>query len=129
MKCQIPALLDRGGGVIVNVASESPFKGNAGDLDYTASKHGVVGLTTAAALQNATRNINGVSPAMSMQALWNGHVVIAARPSCAVSKEPGPSEGFSLPEEIAGIVVWLCADSAVLIDSAKIAADTGWYVP
>lgn len=69
MKCQIPALLDRGGGVIVNVASESPFKGNAGDLDYTASKHGVVGLTTAAALQNATRNINGVSPAMSMQGI------------------------------------------------------------
>jgi len=50
-------MLRRGGGAIVNVASEAAYKGGVADIGYTASKHGVVGLTTAAGLQYAKRGI------------------------------------------------------------------------
>jgi NAD(P)-dependent dehydrogenase (short-subunit alcohol dehydrogenase family) len=57
-------MLGQGGGAIVNVASESAYKGNAGDAAYTASKHGVWGLTTVAALRSVKRGIrvNAIAP-------------------------------------------------------------------
>ncbi len=130
MKYEIPALLERGGGAIVNVASESTFKGNVADLGYTASKHGVVGLTTVAALQNAKRNIriNAVSPGNV-----DTGIIERARPHLTEEQmrqveTAQPIGRLGRPEEIAEIVVWLCSDAAVLINGAKIAADTGWHV-
>jgi NAD(P)-dependent dehydrogenase (short-subunit alcohol dehydrogenase family) len=57
LKHEIPVMLGQGGGAIVNVASETAYKGNAGDAAYTASKHGVWGLTTVAALRYVRRGI------------------------------------------------------------------------
>lgn len=130
MKYEIPKMLERGGGVIINVASESTYKGNIADPGYTASKHGVVGLTTVAALQNAENNIrvNAVAPGNV-----NTGIIERARPYLSVeqmrwAEQAQPIRRLSEPEEIAEIVVWLCSDSAVLINGAKIAADTGWHI-
>src|ERR1700735_1145791 len=64
MKHEIPVMLGQGGGAIVNVASETAYKGNAGDAAYTASKHGVWGLTTVAPRPSAKRNtrFNAIAP-------------------------------------------------------------------
>ena len=64
LKHEIPVMLAQGGGAIVNVASETTYKGNAGDAAYTASKHGVWGLTTVAALRYVKRGIrvNAIAP-------------------------------------------------------------------
>lgn len=130
LKYEIPALLERGGGVIVNVASESTYKGNIAGPAYTASKHGVIGLTTVAALQNADKNIrvNAVAPG-------NVNTGIVERGLPYMSPEQRhwvetvqPIGRLSESDEIAEIVVWLCSDSALLINGAKIAADTGWHV-
>ena len=43
-------------------------------------------------------------------------------------EEVQPIGRLAEPEEIADIVVWLCSESAVLINGAKIAADTGWNI-
>ena len=129
MKYEIPQMIERGGGVIVNVASESTYKGNVAGPGYTASKHGVVGLTTVAALQNADKGIrvNAVAPGNV-----NTGIIERARQSPGGEElvhwagQVQPIRRLSEPEEIAEIVVWLCSDSAVLINGAKIAADTGW---
>jgi NAD(P)-dependent dehydrogenase (short-subunit alcohol dehydrogenase family) len=130
LKYEIPRMLERGGGVIVNVASESTYKGNVAGPGYTASKHGVVGLTSVAALQNADKNIriNAVAPGNV-----NTGIVERGRPYMTEEQARWvetvqPIRRLGEPEEIAEIVVWLCSDSAVLINGAKVAADTGWHI-
>ncbi len=131
MKYEIPRMLERGGGAIVNVASESTYKGNIAGPGYTASKHGVVGLTTVAALQNAERNIriNAVAPGnVNTGIIERARQLPGGEDLVRWAAEAQPIRRLSKPEEIAEIVVWLCSDSAVLINGAKIAADTGWHI-
>lgn len=130
MKYEIPRLLERGGGVIVNVASESTYKGNIAGPAYTASKHGVMGLTSVAAMQNADKNIrvNAIAPGNV-----DTGIVERGRPCMTEEQQRWvetvqPIGRLSRADEIADIVVWLCSDSAVLINGAKVAADTGWHI-
>lgn len=64
LKYEISALLDAGGGAIVNTASHAGIRGSPGRSPYSTSKHGVVGLTRTAALEYAAADIriNAVSP-------------------------------------------------------------------
>lgn len=130
MKAELPAMVRRGGGAIVNVASETIYKGNVGELAYTASKHGVVGLTTVAGLQYVRRGVrvNAVAPG----SVDTGIVEEARRyltPEQMRHMETvQPVRRLARPEEIAEIVVWLCSDGAGFVNAAKIAADTGWHV-
>lgn len=130
MKYEIPVIAERGGGAIINVASESTYKGNVADLGYTASKHGVVGLTTVAALQCISRNIrvNAVSPGNVDTGIIERARLHVDETTMHQIEKAQPIGRLSRPEEIAEIVVWLCTDSAVLVNGAKIAADTGWHV-
>lgn len=130
LKHEIPAMLARGGGAIVNVASETTYKGNVGDVAYTASKHGVVGLTTVVGLHYARRGIrvNAVAPGN----VETG-IIEAAREFLTPEQQRRmetiqPLGRLAQPEEIAEVVVWLCSDAALLVNAAKIAADTGWHV-
>jgi NAD(P)-dependent dehydrogenase (short-subunit alcohol dehydrogenase family) len=130
LKHEIPVMLAHGGGAIVNVASETTYKGNAGDAAYTASKHGVWGLTTVAGLRYAKRNIrvNAIAP---------GNVRTGITERAQASLPPDvwqrietiqPLGRLIEPDEVAELVVWLCSDQAILVNAAKIAADTGWHV-
>jgi NAD(P)-dependent dehydrogenase (short-subunit alcohol dehydrogenase family) len=130
LKHEIPVMLAHGGGAIVNVASETTYKGNAGDAAYTASKHGVWGLTTVAGLRYAKRNIrvNAIAPG-------NVRTGITERAQAHVPPEVWerietiqPLGRLIEPEEVAELVVWLCSDQAIMVNAAKIAADTGWHV-
>jgi NAD(P)-dependent dehydrogenase (short-subunit alcohol dehydrogenase family) len=130
MKGEIPLLLERGGGAIVNVASETIYRGNAGDAGYTATKHGVVGLTTVAALDYAKRGIriNAIAPGNVETGIVERAREYQTPEVMEHINTVQPIGRLSQPEEIAEIVVWLCSDSAILINAARIAADTGWHV-
>jgi NAD(P)-dependent dehydrogenase (short-subunit alcohol dehydrogenase family) len=130
LKYEIPRMLERGGGAIVNVASEATYKGNVADIGYTASKHGVVGLTTAAGLQYARRNIrvNAIAPGNVDTGIVERAREFLTPEQMRQIETAQPIRRLLKPEEMAELVVWLCSDAAALINATKIAADTGWHV-
>ena len=64
MRYELPVMIEQGGGIIINMASVAGHRGFANTPHYNASKHGVIGLTKAAATANAKHNvrINSISP-------------------------------------------------------------------
>jgi NAD(P)-dependent dehydrogenase (short-subunit alcohol dehydrogenase family) len=127
MKYEIPALRASGGGAIVNNASNLGHVGMANMALYAATKHGVVGLTRAAALEYATEGIriNAVSPGAveTESAVRMFGSVDAFRRTV----EPlHPVGRVGRPEEIAAAVLWLCADGASFVTGHAMAVDGGY---
>ena len=115
MRHEIPLILRHGGGgAIVNTSSGAGVIGIKGSPAYTAAKHGVIGLTKAAALDYAAQNvrINAVCPGYietpMMDRFTGGTPEGRAK---VVAEEPVGRMGK--PEEIAAAVVWLCSDAQV----------------
>lgn len=127
MREEIPHMLARGGGSIINCASIAGLVGFEGIPAYTASKHGVVGLTKTAALDYATRGIrvNAVCPGVihtpMVDRFTHGD---SATEAAMTAGEPMGRMGE--PEEIASAVVWLASDGASFCTGQAIAIDGGW---
>ncbi|MEG4817320.1 SDR family oxidoreductase [Microcoleus sp. K5-D4] len=129
MKHEIPLILKQGSGAIVNTSSGAGIIGIKGSPAYTAAKHGVIGLTKAAALDYAAQNIrvNAVCPGYidtPMMGRFTGGTdegraqVIAEEPIGRMGK----------PEEIAAAVVWLCSDAAAFMVGHAMVIDGGQTV-
>jgi NAD(P)-dependent dehydrogenase (short-subunit alcohol dehydrogenase family) len=122
LRHQIPAMLANGGGAIVNCASTAGIRGAAFCGAYSASKHGVVGLTKSAALEYASQGvrINAVCPGMietpMTQKPGMGEVI-------AQLVEYSPLKRIGQPEEIAAAVLWLCGDDATFVHGQAIPVD------
>jgi NAD(P)-dependent dehydrogenase (short-subunit alcohol dehydrogenase family) len=127
MKHEIPHMLERGRGAIVNCASIAGLVGFGNLPAYTASKHGIVGLTRSAALEYAKRGIriNAVCPGViqtpMVDRVFREHPDMKAQ--LAASE---PIGRLGRPEEIAGAVLWLCSDEASFVTGQAIAIDGGW---
>ena len=125
---EIRQMLHQGsGGVIVNCASVAGLEGVPGLPAYCASKHGVVGLTRAAALEYATSNIrvDAVCPgAIETPMLERFMASSEEARQTVISSEPVGRLGK--PEEIASAVLWLCSEGASFTTGQAIAVDGGW---
>jgi NAD(P)-dependent dehydrogenase (short-subunit alcohol dehydrogenase family) len=125
LKYQLPHMIAHGGGAIVNTASSAGIQPIANIAIYTASKHGVVGLTKATALEVARSNIrvNAVAPGPVntglLQRMVAGHIDLS------VIAESVPMGRISEPPEIAHAIVWLCSDAASYITGHVLVADGG----
>jgi len=127
MCAEIPKMLDVGGGAIVNVSSVAGLVGFAGIPAYTASKHGVVGLTKTAALDYATQGIrvNAVCPGVIATEMITRFTHDDPESAAAmVTMEPVGRLGTV--EEIADTIVWLCSDQASFVTGQAIAVDGGF---
>jgi NAD(P)-dependent dehydrogenase (short-subunit alcohol dehydrogenase family) len=127
MKHEIPRMLERGGGAIVNCASIAGLVGFSNLPAYTASKHGIVGLTRSAALEYAKRGIrvNAVCPGVIQTPMVDR--VFGEQPDMKERLAAGEPVGrLGRPEEIAGAVLWLCSDQASFVTGQAIAVDGGW---
>jgi NAD(P)-dependent dehydrogenase (short-subunit alcohol dehydrogenase family) len=132
MKYEIRQMLTQGGGSIVNCGSICGLNAVAGMSSYVAAKHGVIGLTKAAALDYATQNIrvNAVCPGSILTAAAERNVFSLPQEqreqmeSFLLSNQPVGRWGQ--PEEIASAVLWLCSPGASLMLGHALAVDGGW---
>jgi NAD(P)-dependent dehydrogenase (short-subunit alcohol dehydrogenase family) len=127
MRAELPVMLAQGSGAIVNCSSVLGLVALANNAAYVASKHGVIGLTRAAALEYATSGIriNAISPGFVETPMLG---LSAVSPEAArerfVALEPMGRLGA--PEEIARAVVWLCSDAASFVTGTSLVVDGGW---
>lgn len=129
MKYEIAAMLETGGGSIVNTASALGVVAVPSAADYIAAKHGVIGLTKAAAVDYGVRNIrvNAVLPGLIMTPL----VKEALRdPEYASHFEKYKAQHLvgrcGLPEEVARTAGWLLSDAASFVTGHSMGVDGGW---
>ena len=127
MKYEIPEMLKNGNGAIVNCASIAGLVGYVGLPAYVASKHGVIGLTKTAALENAKLGIrvNSVCPGAiktpMIDRLTNNKKEVEAQ---YAAQEPIGRLGN--PNEVANAVIWLCSEAASFVTGHAMAVDGGW---
>ncbi|MCH7698454.1 MAG: SDR family oxidoreductase [Chloroflexi bacterium] len=126
MKYEILYMKEHGGGAIVNTASVVGLAGVRQQPAYVASKHGIVGLTKAAALEYAQDDIrvNAVCPGPIRTPALDWYM----REFPDVGKrleEDNPSGRVGESEEVARAVVWLCSDRSSYITGHSVAIDGG----
>jgi NAD(P)-dependent dehydrogenase (short-subunit alcohol dehydrogenase family) len=127
LKYEIRQMLKQGGGgAIVNMASVTGLVGSAGAAAYSASKHGVLGLTKSAALETAKSRIriNAICPAVVETPM--GARLFGAP---AVHKQViglHPIGRLGRPMEIAEAVVWMCSDRASFMTGQSLVLDGGF---
>ena len=127
MRYEIPAMLDNGGGAIVNCASVAGLIGTPISPAYTTSKHAVVGLTRSAALDYAMKNIrvNAICPGVVHTPLADAYIKEHPDAEAQVNAQ-SPMGRMGKPSEIAAAVVWLCSDASSYVNGAALAVDGGW---
>ncbi|GAA4529048.1 SDR family NAD(P)-dependent oxidoreductase [Amycolatopsis samaneae] len=123
MRYELPLL--EGGGAIVNVASNGGLYSIPRAPAYVAAKHGVVGLTKAAAVDYAPKGVrvNAVCPGPTrtpgFEQLAAGTDMIAAQEAIT------PLGRMATPEEAAAAAVWLCSDAASYVTGIALSVDGG----
>ncbi len=126
LKYEIAQMVTQGGGAIVNTASAAGLVGLAGFPAYTASKHGIVGLTRAAAVEYAKAGIriNAVCPGLIQTPMLQRQS--AADPQrLAQWAALAPAGRLGTPEEVAEAVVWLCSEAASFVTGHALVVDGG----
>jgi NAD(P)-dependent dehydrogenase (short-subunit alcohol dehydrogenase family) len=129
MKHEIRAVREQGrGGSIVNIASTNSFRPQANQAAYTASKHGVLGLTRAGAVDHAGDGIriNAVCPGAIETPMLLGAIEARGRDKDEVARRLSLFGRFGRPDEIARAVLWLCSDESSFTTGHALAVDGGY---
>jgi NAD(P)-dependent dehydrogenase (short-subunit alcohol dehydrogenase family) len=123
MKHEIPAMLDAGGGAIVNMSSTAGQQGVGGLSAYVAAKHGLEGLTKVAALDYGDRGVrvNSVAPGP----ILTDNLARAGARAQEAAAAAMPLRRVGRPEEVAAAVVWLCSDDAAFVTGSTLVIDGG----
>ncbi|MDH4037939.1 MAG: SDR family oxidoreductase [Candidatus Krumholzibacteria bacterium] len=130
-KHEIAAMLEHGGGSIVNMASILGTVGFAGAAAYVSAKHGVLGLTKTAAIEYAPRGIrvNAVCPGFIETPLLEHAGISKGTETYTAIAGLHPMKRMGTPEEVAAMVVWLCSDAASFVTGTSMLVDGGYTAP
>ncbi|MCS4275991.1 NAD(P)-dependent dehydrogenase (short-subunit alcohol dehydrogenase family) [Mycetocola sp. BIGb0189] len=125
MRAQIPAMAAHGGGAVVNLASILGTVGQAGASAYVTAKHGVVGMTKSAALENARTGVrvNAVAPGYVHTPMIQN---ITTPESYAALVALHPMGRLATAEEIAQMVAFLASDAAGFVTGSTHLVDGGY---
>jgi NAD(P)-dependent dehydrogenase (short-subunit alcohol dehydrogenase family) len=123
----LPLMLKQGRGSIINVASIGGLQGGRAGAAYTASKHGLVGLTKNVAYMYAKTGVrcNAIAPggvATTIGSKMHPHPFGYERMAAGI----GGAVRIGQPEEIADVAVFLATEASSLVNGAVLTADAGW---
>ncbi|MGI5423875.1 SDR family NAD(P)-dependent oxidoreductase [Streptomyces sp. CA-179760] len=127
MKHELRHMRPQGSGAIVNCSSLGGLVGLAGRASYHASKHGVIGLTTSAALEYAPRGIriNAVCPG-TIDTPMVRDMITKGELDRAEAEANQPINRLGTAEEIAQAVLWLCSPGASFVVGVALPVDGGY---
>ena len=125
MKYEIPRMLDTGGGAIINMSSLAGIRGRANTVAYSASKHGIIGMTKTAALEYANNGIriNAICPGLTQSGMTSGLSQHKELEEKLIQKIPMGHMGLS--ENIADAVLWLSANTSSFMTGQVLVVDGG----
>lgn len=136
IRAALPAMVERGWGRIINIASAHGLRASPFKSAYVATKHAVVGLTKSVALEVAEKGVtvNAICPGYVWTPLVARQVADQARVHGLSEDEvvrtiflgPQPTKAFVQPEEIAELCIYLSGDMARSITGSAISIDGGW---
>ena len=120
-------MMDRGWGRIINVASVNGSKGAFGQTNYAAAKAGMHGFTKSLALESARKGVtvNTISPG------YIGTKMVTAIPANVLEGKILPQipvARLGKPEEVAGLIIYLCSEEAAFVTGANIAINGGQHM-
>lgn len=126
LACELEIMKDTGGS-IVNTSSVLGLLGGINAAAYSASKHGVIGLTRTTALEYGRRHVrvNAICPGFvetPMTAIDSG---FSEKATAAIIRRTALGR-FGTPEEIAEAAIWLCSDAAAFVSGAVLSVDGGY---
>jgi meso-butanediol dehydrogenase/(S,S)-butanediol dehydrogenase/diacetyl reductase len=128
-RAAIPAMRKSGGGAIVNVGSITGIRGTESMVAYSASKSGIVSMTSSLALDHAKDNIrvNAVCPAAIRTRMVTDWLSQAKDPEAAeaVVRAKHPIGRIGRPEEVASVIAFLASEDASFITGLSIPVDGG----
>lgn len=136
MQFALPLMQAANWGRVVNIASAHGLVGSVGKSAYVAAKHGILGLTKVAALENARTGVtvNAICPGFVLTPLVQKQIddmavrdgITGDQARVKLLSEKQPSEQFVTPEQIGGMVVFLCSSAADEMRGAALQMDGGW---
>ncbi|NGM16762.1 glucose 1-dehydrogenase [Eggerthellaceae bacterium zg-893] len=125
MKYGIPAILEAGGGAVVNICSVAGLVADPGMAPYVAAKHAVVGLTRAAGIEYAGKGVrvNGIAPGFVASEMTQGWMDDPEMKALVSSYNW--QNRIADPSEIASVAAFLASDEASFMGAAIVAVDAG----
>ncbi|OIJ87287.1 short-chain dehydrogenase [Streptomyces sp. MUSC 14] len=125
MRSEITAMLECGGGAIVNTSSVGGLVASSTGAPYIASKHAVIGLTKAAAVEYAGQGIrvNAIAPGLTRSEMVDEWLEAPHMRQRALRS--APQQRAADPEEVAETAAWLCSDRASFVTGATVPVDGG----
>jgi glucose 1-dehydrogenase len=129
LKYEVGQMLQQGdGGAIVNIGSVSSFRPQPNNAAYTAAKHGVIGLTKVASLENAPLGIrvNTVAPGAIDTPMIRGALETVGLTEAEFAPTISLLGRFGQPEEVAQASLWLCSDQSSYVTGAVLSVDAGY---
>ncbi|MFC0529763.1 SDR family NAD(P)-dependent oxidoreductase [Phytohabitans kaempferiae] len=128
LKYELRQMYAQGHGSIVNVGSVRSFRPRAHNAAYVATKHGVIGLTTVAALESAGTGVrvNAVCPGAVETPMLAGFLASRGRTVEDFTEEMSLVGRLGRPRDIAEGVAWLCSDASSFVTGASLPIDGGY---